>query len=901
MKKSPVIKKQVSTPKALDYSALFREGIEWAQRYSGSVWTDYNPHDPGATILEYLCFGLTDVGYRCSFPVTDLLYAKDGQTIKSADNAFFPLHSILPFAPLTKDDYRRLILDHLMGQVDNVWVANAKNNKEGFKGLYDIFLQITPRFGKNKAENEREKVIQEVRNLFNAHRNLSEDIDQVYILQYEDLDLDVTISIESDASAEQVLADIAYTVEAFLAPKPKFYDFETLKESGMDVNDILDGPTPRNGFIKPEELTRFALSIRGSQIKNEITSVHGVVGISGFLVKIKSVPQRNDEIVLPKNTYFVLNLDAFFGNGSVRILRNGREVKPDLNEAYRLFLANDVKNLHLFRRPVDLHKPRPLSEKNLADVAKYFSIQRFFPAVYGIGAYGLPYDAGNLRQAQAKQLKAYLAIFEMMLAGYLKQLTRFRDLLSTGQEAEPTYFAQFPFDIPDVAPLIDFPNMETGDGLEASANQYLSHLATMGARDLERRNLFLDHLLARFAETFDADLLAQFSNDTDEKDQISRHLLKAKSLILQNYDVLSQKRGLGIDYSITEPIEEINSDWGTSWTNKNVSTLKKNICYRLNMPDTADRGLTDYFPHEFFDLQAKGSPENPAAISLRGLLQYGRNRSNYTVATTAESGTTVSILQDHKVEKILFKTESPAEEILKKFIGHLEVFHKNSNGFFIVEHLLLRPLHTKGSKLVLTVELPRQTSPFVMLGVDLVRTEALEGLEKEVLFWASNIENVEVRKDGKLFSIVLKSDTKDLMVSQDCYYEQEAFDIIQIWVQKMAAADSNAFKITAKEDTLVLFDPPHEFYAHRISVVAPTWTDTFSNKSARKNFRDLVRQLAPAHLYLEFHWFNFGKMRAFEADYKRWLQAKSGADNFQNLDAYSLAVAQHLQRDNISE
>src|SRR5690606_9985634 len=42
-------------------------------RLAASQWTDYNAHDPGITILEQLDHALSDLAYRASFPVADLL------------------------------------------------------------------------------------------------------------------------------------------------------------------------------------------------------------------------------------------------------------------------------------------------------------------------------------------------------------------------------------------------------------------------------------------------------------------------------------------------------------------------------------------------------------------------------------------------------------------------------------------------------------------------------------------------------------------------------------------------------------------------------------------------------------------------------------------------------------
>ena len=59
-----------------NYDLLLEKGISLVQNYSGENWTDYNHHDPGVTLLEQLCYALTDLGYRTNFPIEDLLIGK---------------------------------------------------------------------------------------------------------------------------------------------------------------------------------------------------------------------------------------------------------------------------------------------------------------------------------------------------------------------------------------------------------------------------------------------------------------------------------------------------------------------------------------------------------------------------------------------------------------------------------------------------------------------------------------------------------------------------------------------------------------------------------------------------------------------------------------------------------
>ena len=56
-----------------DHSKLYLLGLEKVRELGSQLWTDFNVHDPGITILEVLCYAITDLGYRSSMPITDLL------------------------------------------------------------------------------------------------------------------------------------------------------------------------------------------------------------------------------------------------------------------------------------------------------------------------------------------------------------------------------------------------------------------------------------------------------------------------------------------------------------------------------------------------------------------------------------------------------------------------------------------------------------------------------------------------------------------------------------------------------------------------------------------------------------------------------------------------------------
>jgi hypothetical protein len=119
------IEKNKPLTEAEDYLFLREKGMEYLQALSGKLWTDYNLHDPGVTILELLCYAITDIGYRSNFSMADIL-TKEGQTKPSKTNSFFTAKEILTTHPITVEDYRRLLIDRIPG-LKNVWLEEIDN------------------------------------------------------------------------------------------------------------------------------------------------------------------------------------------------------------------------------------------------------------------------------------------------------------------------------------------------------------------------------------------------------------------------------------------------------------------------------------------------------------------------------------------------------------------------------------------------------------------------------------------------------------------------------------------------------------------------------------------------------------------------------------------------------
>lgn len=139
MSESITISKKTPVSKSLQYDFLREEGIKYIQGLAGKIWTDYNIHDPGVSILEVLSYAITELGYRASYDIEDLL-AKDPNNPDAIEiKNFFTARQILPNCPVTINDYRKLLIDvDIHDPIDtdcqhvgvkNAWIEKSKSNE----------------------------------------------------------------------------------------------------------------------------------------------------------------------------------------------------------------------------------------------------------------------------------------------------------------------------------------------------------------------------------------------------------------------------------------------------------------------------------------------------------------------------------------------------------------------------------------------------------------------------------------------------------------------------------------------------------------------------------------------------------------------------------------------------
>ncbi|MEM9835006.1 MAG: hypothetical protein AAF828_00805 [Bacteroidota bacterium] len=394
-----------------------------------------------------------------------------------------------------------------------------------------------------------------------THRNLAEDYCRIERIKTEDVAFCADVEVTADADIEFVLASIFYEIERHLNPQVPFHTLEEMVEAGLPTEDIFLGPALDHGFIKEEDLNKTELrsSIKVSDIYNRLMDIPGLLTVSHVQFT------RYDDAgraIMPSHQWNIpvraLHLPRLYLEASrVLFYKDGLPFTARMDEVSAILAQLRGQDIQGKLAMTELDYPVPVGRfRNLSTLEP---VQHTFPLAYGIGPAGLPPRASDLRRSQAQQLKAYLMPFEQLLADMNEQIDHVKDLFSTDEAVDRTYFTHF-FDpaaaTPEIAQLPDLVNAEyTTENLQATVET--------PAEYADRRNRFLDHLLARFGEQFtDYALLLNANADRIAFDPTK--LIRDKIRFLRFYPSISRDRARAIDYRNEELICDPRNQAGIS-------------------------------------------------------------------------------------------------------------------------------------------------------------------------------------------------------------------------------------------------------------------------------------------------------------------------------------------------
>lgn len=337
-----------------DFNNLRAVAIAAAQDASGDIWTDYNLHDPGVTLLEQTVFGLTEVAYFGDHAVRDLLTGPDGDFALEQLALFSPAE-VLPGRPVTWDDLASALSD--LDHVDRVFVRAGP-----VRGLYDLVVipDDTPDPGQRAARAGtawRADLVSETRAWFSRNRLLTQDIHRISIAAARDVAVQGTLEITATADPARVVAEVIHQIRLMLRGLP----------ADLRVKDRMAGATRGDVFDDVNRLRRTVAADMGDAnrfagILAAMRRITGLTKISGFAlidaVQGAPVTHKSQET----DTYYEPLIPQPGDPVALHVMRDGSAVALDedgVREELGRLRAARISQLGKRRNDADWDVARP--------------------------------------------------------------------------------------------------------------------------------------------------------------------------------------------------------------------------------------------------------------------------------------------------------------------------------------------------------------------------------------------------------------------------------------------------------------------------------------------------------------------------------------------------------------
>ena len=840
-----------------DIQFLREKGIELLQKYSGNVWTDYNTHDPGITILEVLCLALAEVGYRSGYDITELLgkRARPGN-----DGDFLPPETVLPTCPVTLADVRKILLD--ISGVRNVRLRKSSRLPE-FSGLYEADVQLT-----DDAEPEKAEIEQRIRTTLDRNRQPGQEFVDVRFLEKEYIGFELDLEVGRRVDNSEFFHTVASAIENYRSPSLHFFSADELLAKNLDTTVIFDGPMMKNGFVTTDmlESSRLRRNIYTSDLVSLLMGLRDVKSVRKIIIR--------DDAGKPYHWSYNLAQDKVprisHGNTHITIRYKGSPVSSQSLSHMRI-----NRNIRSMPKPFDTH--RKISNRLQEDndrLREYYSIHNDLPDTYGIGEYGLPASSTPHREALAHQLRAYLSFFDQLLSGSFEQLKAARHLLSP-VPLRATYtpgdirhlnggeYLYKPFvdnylaehiTISDRRHLLDEWKTYIDDNesvIHSVLHSYLENPTTF----LDRRNRALNHLLARYG--YDFSFFEYVSGFSDEK------LIDYKQELLSALPRNDKKRN----------ISEAPRENHITGAEVPLPGFELRLALLTGIRTTSRKALTPPARNMFTAAGSEGvtvdvevfGAELDEAIDI--LMATGGKREMYVAEGSS------LLLHDYDLEpRARFTTEANPEALAEKLVDAIRKADTASEGFHFIDHLLLRPsdeMECFGFD-VLSGKLP------VFTCAPALDRETRNREIENFLAGADNMENYSVVETAmRQFRITYRA--SDLLRGQLFYSTREdAQAAIGEYVYSFKNTDRETIidPFTSFRD---LFPDTDDPFSGIVTFALPSWPSRFSNKAYRKYIDEVFARETPAHLIVNIRWLGFGQMEAFEDAYAAWLDMTTQA------------------------
>ena len=430
----------------IHFDTLLTQAHQVLDTHAQRSWSDREEHDPGMTLLQSMMYGVSDLAYRHTLPLPDLLTTSSNSGPFSSN---FSRAAILRRDPVTEDDYRHAILNlrhesnegaeyyfHNVRFIPNMGEQAPKYWLEGenyrytptdgsakpasLLGTYTVQLELSTKFNKDEAQAA-------IKSFLDRQHNLCESISAIEWIDPHPVNIEMALTLMPgrESCAARLMAQIWLLAQACVRPSARRGSVVQVDGAQIDVEEVELWQThtgiaqlpPKRDYAQP---TQIDISGLISQIK----SLGGVDKIQRLEFEVPDGGNPNVnvwELTIPAKAYAQLWSDSIAVMlDKIQMSLNGVRIRVS-HAAVERELADMAASNTSEQIPVSW-------SGRFRDPGYRIPVSERLPACYGLHQLSL--------SDNAQQLQTFLRPFEQELENGAKQLARLPQLLSFDQRAE---------------------------------------------------------------------------------------------------------------------------------------------------------------------------------------------------------------------------------------------------------------------------------------------------------------------------------------------------------------------------------------------------------------------------------------------------------------------------------
>lgn len=534
----------------IHFDTLWSTAQQALEVYAGQAWSARGDDDPGVTLLQAFAYGVSDISYRHTLPLVDLLTERSVPNPVTDETPRIHLNHdggifarefgpewALTSSPVTLADYRRAILDlavqlksgNATTPTDNVFcfrdvqiaqlppadsygytydvdhyafqfvsTSTPEAARYRVSGHYRLWVTLNPGVDPNAAKVALENYLKD-------HRNLCEwEIVPESFVETMAQEPDIQLVLEDDLPTgsvmNQAVAEAIWAINQALLPLPERRPAADRLAQGERAEQVYSGPRLEHGWLSrlPAERAVVNGQLSAYSVAVQVLSA-AVVGVVQGIKAIQWPGTAAIQVAANQQAQLWVDVSKgetlVYAGGHIQVYKRGQQITTSTIDWREVGAIYETLKRTAIQAKTDRLREVPYGRYR--NPGFYRSVGASLPPVYGLQQGPDAFDEKG--DQNARQLLLFLRSFEQQLANRADQLEKLPRLLAfDGRDPAGAVWgaAMWPRSSDDPLTYEQTQKALQGDHTLG----WLYWLVTSLSQDKEKELTILNYLLGYFGE-----------------------------------------------------------------------------------------------------------------------------------------------------------------------------------------------------------------------------------------------------------------------------------------------------------------------------------------------------------------------------------------------------------------